>query len=145
MTGIDAIEMATDVMIGMPVVPYPPSLMPADYVGVKVPQFSFSRLSGADPILGVEMASTGEVACFGKDRYEAYLKALLASGLSVPKRNVLLSIGSYKEKLEMLPSVQKLHRMGFNLFATAGTADFIQEHGIPVKVRSSAWPAARTR
>jgi carbamoyl-phosphate synthase/aspartate carbamoyltransferase len=132
-TGIDAVEMATDVMLGLKVQPYPPMNMPKDYVGVKVPQFSFSRLSGADPILGVEMASTGEVACFGKDKYEAYLKALLATGIKAPKRNVLLSIGSYKEKLEMLPSVQKLHRLGYNIFATAGTADFIQEHGIPVK------------
>ena len=134
-TGIDAIELATDVMLNLAVTPYPPMHMPPNYVGVKVPQFSFSRLSGADPILGVEMASTGEVACFGKDRYEAYLKALLASGFQMPKKNVLLSIGSYKEKMEMLPSVQKLHRMGYNIFATAGTSDFISEHGIPVKYR----------
>ena len=133
-TGVDAIQLATDVMIGTPIQPYPPMSLPKDYVGVKVPQFSFSRLAGADPILGVEMASTGEVACFGKDRYEAYLKALLSTGISIPRRNVLLSIGSYKEKLEMLPSVQKLHRLGYNLFATAGTSDFIQEHGIPVQV-----------
>lgn len=132
-TGIDAIELATDVMIGQPVTPYPESQMPQDYVGIKVPQFSFSRLSGADPISGVEMASTGEVACFGKDKYEAYLKSLLSTGIKLPKQNILFSIGSYKEKLEMLPSVQKLHRAGFNIFATAGTADFIQEHGIPVK------------
>lgn len=132
-TGIDAIEMATKVMLDLPVVPYPDIKMPANYVGVKVPQFSFSRLSGADPVLGVEMASTGEVACFGKDRYEAYLKALISTGIRPPKKNVLLSIGSFKEKLEMLSSVQKLHRMGYNLFATAGTADFIQEHGVPVK------------
>lgn len=132
-TGIDAIEMATDVMIGMPITPYPENTMPQDYVGIKVPQFSFSRLSGADPISGVEMASTGEVACFGKDKFEAYLKALLSTGIKLPKQNILFSIGSYKEKLEMLPSVQKLHRAGFNIFATAGTADFIQEHGIPVK------------
>ncbi|ORY35403.1 hypothetical protein BCR39DRAFT_509362 [Naematelia encephala] len=132
-TGIDAIELATKVMLGFPVTPYPDVKMPANYVGVKVPQFSFSRLSGADPILGVEMASTGEVACFGKDRYEAYLKALISTGIRPPKKNILLSIGSFKEKLEMLPSVHKLHRMGYNLFATSGTADFIQEHGIPVK------------
>ena len=132
-TGIDAIEMATDVMLGLPVMPYPEVHMSQDYVGVKVPQFSFSRLSGADPISGVEMASTGEVASFGKDKYEAYLKALLSSGFQLPKKNILFSIGSYKEKLEMLPSVQKLHRARYNLFATAGTADFIQEHGIPVK------------
>ncbi|KAJ9107527.1 hypothetical protein QFC21_000984 [Naganishia friedmannii] len=132
-TGIDAIEMATKVMIGLPVQPYPDIKMPPNYVGVKVPQFSFSRLSGADPVLGVEMASTGEVACFGKDKYEAYLKALISTGIVPPKKNVLLSIGSFKEKLEMLPSVQRLHKMGYNLFATSGTADFIQEHGIPVK------------
>lgn len=132
-TGIDAIELATDVMLGLPVVPYPTSQMPQNYVGIKVPQFSFSRLSGADPISGVEMASTGEVACFGKDKYEAYLKSLLSTGIKLPKKNILFSIGSYKEKLEMLPSVQKLYRSGYNIFATAGTADFIQEHGIPVK------------
>ena len=132
-TGIDAIELATKVMLGFPVTPYPDVKMPPNYVGVKVPQFSFSRLSGADPILGVEMASTGEVACFGKDKYDAYLKALISTGIRPPKKNILLSIGSFKEKLEMLPSVHKLHRLGYNLFATAGTADFIQEHGIPVK------------
>ncbi|TYJ51733.1 carbamoyl-phosphate synthase, large subunit [Cryptococcus floricola] len=132
-TGIDAIEIATKVMLGLPCTPYPDIKMPPNYVGVKVPQFSFSRLSGADPVLGVEMASTGEVACFGKDRYDAYLKALISTGITPPKKNILLSIGSFKEKLEMLPSVQKLHRMGYNLFATAGTADFIQEHGVPVK------------
>ncbi|KAI9480499.1 MAG: hypothetical protein EXX96DRAFT_563025 [Benjaminiella poitrasii] len=132
-TGVDLIEMATLAMLGLPVTPYPKVEIPKDYVGIKVPQFSFSRLSGADPVLGVEMASTGEVACFGKDKYQAYLKALLATGLSLPKKNILLSIGSYKEKLELLPSVKKLHELGYNLFATTGTADFISEHGIPVK------------
>ena len=132
-TGIDAIELATDVMLGLPIEPYPASNLPPDYVGIKVPQFSFGRLAGADPILGVEMASTGEVACFGKDKYEAYLKALLSTGMTMPKKNVLLSIGSFKEKLEMLPSVQKLHALGYNIFATAGTSDFLQEHGVPVK------------
>lgn len=132
-TGVDAIQMATDAMLGLTVTPYPAVKLPANYVGVKVPQFSFSRLLGADPILGVEMASTGEVACFGKDRYDAYLKALLASGITLPTGNVMLSIGSFKEKMEMLPSIQKLHRLGYSLFATSGTADFIQEHGVPVK------------
>ncbi|WRT68279.1 carbamoyl-phosphate synthase, large subunit [Kwoniella shivajii] len=132
-TGIDAIELATKVMLGLPVTPYPDVKMPPNYVGVKVPQFSFSRLSGADPILGVEMASTGEVACFGKDKYEAYLKALISTGILPPKKNILLSVGSFKEKMEMLPVVHKLHRQGYNLFATAGTSDFFQEHGIPVK------------
>jgi carbamoyl-phosphate synthase/aspartate carbamoyltransferase len=132
-TGIDAIELATKVMMGISVQAYPDVGLPNDYVGIKVPQFSFSRLSGADPVLGVEMASTGEVACFGHDKFEAYLKALISTGIILPKRNILLSIGSYKEKLELLPGVQKLHAAGFKLFATSGTADFFVEHNIPCK------------
>ncbi|THH31670.1 hypothetical protein EUX98_g2495 [Antrodiella citrinella] len=132
-TGVDAIEMATKVMIGLPVEPYPELGLPSDYVGVKVPQFSFSRLSGADPVLGVEMASTGEVACFGKDKYEAYAKALISTGIVLPKKNILFSIGGYKEKLELLPSVQKLHAAGYKIFATSGTADFLTEHNVPCK------------
>ncbi|KZM24005.1 amino acid binding [Ascochyta rabiei] len=131
--GVDLIEMATKAMAGLPVTEYPPTNIPKDYVGVKVPQFSFSRLSGADPVLGVEMASTGEVACFGRDKYEAYLKGLIATGFRLPNKNILFSIGSFKDKLEMLPSIQNLHKMGYKLFATAGTADYIQEHGLPVK------------
>ncbi|KAJ1987331.1 Carbamoyl-phosphate synthase [Coemansia spiralis] len=131
-TGVDLIEMATKAMLGLPVTPYPNRGQRLNYVGVKVPQFSFSRLQGADPILGVEMASTGEVAAFGRDKYDAYLKAMLATGFQLPKKNILLSIGSYKEKVEMLPSVRRLFESGFKLFATPGTADFIQEHGIDV-------------
>ncbi|KAJ7074681.1 hypothetical protein C8F01DRAFT_1274229 [Mycena amicta] len=132
-TGIDAIEIATKVMLGLPVESYPDAGMPSDYVGVKVPQFSFSRLSGADPVLGVEMASTGEVACFGRDKYEAYLKALISTGIVPPKKNILFSVGSYREKLEILPSVQKLSAAGYNIFATSGTADFLTEHNVPCK------------
>ena len=135
-TGIDAIEMATKVMLNIPVESYPDSALPPDYVGVKVPQFSFSRLSGADPVLGVEMASTGEVACFGHDKYEAYLKALISTGIVPPNKNILFSIGSYREKLELLPSVQKLSAAGYNIFATTGTADFMAEHGVRCKVCS---------
>ncbi|RKP39607.1 hypothetical protein BJ085DRAFT_17869 [Dimargaris cristalligena] len=141
--GIDLIEMATKAMLGLPVEPYPastlsppvpsPGAQPTPVVGIKVPQFSFSRLLGADPILGVEMASTGEVACFGRDKYEAYIKALLSTGIQLPKKNILISIGSYKEKHEMLPSVQRLHALGYRLFGTGGTADFMQEHGVPVQ------------
>lgn len=130
---VDLIEMATKAMIGAPFTEYPPVNVPKNYVGVKVPQFSFSRLTGADPVLGVEMASTGEVASFGRDKYESYLKALLSTGFRLPKRNILFSIGSYKEKFEMLPSIGKLHQIGYNLFATAGTADFLKENGVPVK------------
>ncbi|VVT55503.1 uncharacterized protein SAPINGB_P004629 [Magnusiomyces paraingens] len=131
--GVDLIELATKAIAGYDVSPYPPVEIPEDYVAIKVPQFSFSRLSGADPILGVEMASTGEVATFGHNKYEAYLKSLIATGFTLPKKNILLSIGSYKEKMELLPSVKKLHQLGYSLFATSGTADFIQEHGIPVQ------------
>ncbi|KIV93692.1 protein pyrABCN [Exophiala mesophila] len=131
--GLDLIELATKVIMDKPIVPYPPLNIPAGYVGVKAPQFSFSRLSGADPVLGVEMASTGEVASFGRDRYEAYIKATISTGFKLPEKNILLSIGSFKDKMEMLPSVRKLHEMGYNLFATAGTADFLEEHGVKVK------------
>ncbi|KAJ3154205.1 hypothetical protein HDU86_004749 [Geranomyces michiganensis] len=140
--GVDLIELATKAMTGQPYTAYPPMEVRKDYVAIKVPQFSFSRLAGADPILGVEMASTGEVACFGRDKYEAYMKALLATGFTTPKKNVLISIGSFKEKLEFLPSVQRLHQMGYQLFATTGTADFMEEHGIPVKVLEALDDAA---
>ncbi|KAG8527659.1 uncharacterized protein KY384_007812 [Bacidia gigantensis] len=131
--GIDLIEMATKAIMGVEVAEYPPVEIPNEYVGVKVPQFSFSRLSGADPVLGVEMASTGEVACFGRDKYEAYIKALVSTGFRLPKQNILLSIGSFKDKAELLPSIRKLHQLGYKLFATAGTADYLQEHAVPVQ------------
>ncbi|GMM32351.1 bifunctional carbamoylphosphate synthetase/aspartate transcarbamylase [Martiniozyma asiatica (nom. inval.)] len=131
--GVNMIEMATKAIMDLPVTPYPGEKLQDDYVAIKVPQFSFSRLSGADPVLGVEMASTGEVACFGHNKYEAYLKSLISTGFQLPKKNILLSVGSYKEKQELLPAIKKLYQLGYNLFATAGTADFIQEHGIPVK------------
>ncbi|KAH6659653.1 hypothetical protein BKA67DRAFT_545274 [Truncatella angustata] len=131
--GVDLIEMATKAIMDVPFVAYPATTIAPDCVGVKVPQFSFSRLSGADPVLGVEMASTGEVACFGANKYEAYLKALISTGFKIPNANILLSIGSYKDKQEILPSVAKMQKLGYKLFATAGTADFLQENGIPVQ------------
>jgi carbamoyl-phosphate synthase/aspartate carbamoyltransferase len=131
--GVDLIEMATKAIVGIPFEEYPKIERPADCVGVKVPQFSFSRLSGADPVLGVEMASTGEVASFGADKYEAYLKALISTGFKIPKNNILLSIGSYKDKEELLPSIKKLQELGYKLFATAGTADFLGSHGVQVQ------------
>lgn len=130
--GTDLIEMATKAIMDLPVAPYPGEKLPDDYCAVKVPQFSFSRLAGADPVLGVEMASTGEVACFGRNKYEAYLKSLISSGFRLPKKNIMFSIGSFKEKQELLPSIRKLYELGFNLFATAGTSDFLMEHQIPV-------------
>ena len=131
--GFDLIELATKGIMGLPVQAYPPLENRRDYVGVKVPQFSFSRLSGADPVLGVEMASTGEVACFGRDKYEAYLKALISTDFKLPRKNILLSIGSFKDKMDLLPSIEKLHKLGYCLFATANTTSFLEEHGVSVK------------
>lgn len=107
-------------------------------VALKVPVFSFSRLRGADVLLGVEMASTGEVAGFGEDRYEAYLKAQLSTGLKIPKKNILISVGCFKHKNELISSVRTLEELGYNLFASIGTADFYTEHGI--KIKPVDWP-----
>uniref|UniRef100_A0A8C5FW57 Multifunctional protein CAD n=1 Tax=Gadus morhua TaxID=8049 RepID=A0A8C5FW57_GADMO len=135
--GVDLVALATRVIMGEEVEPI--GLMRGKgVVGVKVPQFSFSRLAGADVVLGVEMASTGEVACFGENRYEAYLKAMLSTGFKIPKKNILLSIGSFKNKSELLPTVQALESMGYDLYASLGTADFYNEHG--VKVKAVDWP-----
>jgi len=101
-----------------------------DHVGVKAPQFSFSRLKGADPRLGVEMASTGEVATFGEDLEEALLKSLLATGFKIPKKNILLTIGSMKDKVDFLPQAQKLAEAGFNIFATKNTSKLLDDNGI---------------
>ncbi|CAD6208372.1 GSCOCG00003378001-RA-CDS [Cotesia congregata] len=95
--------------------------------------FSFSRLAGADVTLGVEMASTGEVACFGDNRYEAYLKGMMSTGFHIPEKGILLSIGSFKHKMELLPSIRSLHKMGYKLYASMGTADFYTEHGVDVE------------
>lgn len=131
--GVDLIEMATKAIMDIPFEAYPEVSRIERCVGVKVPQFSFSRLSGADPVLGVEMASTGEVASFGSDKYEAYLKALISTGFKIPKKNILLSIGSYTEKQELLPSIRKLEELGYNLYATQGTSNFLESHGVKVQ------------
>ncbi|CAH0554904.1 unnamed protein product [Brassicogethes aeneus] len=128
----DFVAMATRVVMGEPVEPVD-VLNGCGKVGVKVPQFSFSRLAGADFMLGVEMASTGEVACFGENRYEAYLKAMMSTGFSIPKKSILLSIGSFKHKMELLPSMRALQKMGYKLYASLGTADFYNEHGVDVE------------
>lgn len=133
------VAMATRAIIGEEVEPVD-ILKGKGKVGVKVPQFSFSRLAGADVMLGVEMASTGEVACFGENRYEAYLKAMISTGFRVPNNSILLSIGSYKHKSELLPSVRTLEKMGYKLYASMGTADFYMEHGI--NVEAVVWPFA---
>ncbi|CAD7089875.1 unnamed protein product [Hermetia illucens] len=127
----DFVAMATRVIIGLPTDPVE-VLHGCGKVGVKVPQFSFSRLAGADVQLGVEMASTGEVACFGDNRYEAYLKAMMSTGFQIPKKAILLSIGSFKHKVELLPSIRELSKMGYKLYASMGTGDFYAEHGVDV-------------
>ena len=112
--------------------------MDLDYVGVKAPQFSFSRLHGADPVLSVEMASTGEVACIGNDLNEAFLKSLLSVGFVMPKKTILLSTGPIKNKAYLLESIKQLAQMGFELYATEGTARFLEENMIKASVLN--WP-----
>ncbi|GFT04195.1 CAD protein [Nephila pilipes] len=133
----DFIALATQVIMGLKPEPVF-DLLAGDRVGVKVPQFSFSRLDGADVTLGVEMASTGEVACFGENVYEAYLKSLLSTGFQLPEKAVLLSIGSYKHKEELLPYVRILQNMNFKLYASTGTADFYSTKGISIE--PVEWP-----
>ncbi|XP_055599660.1 CAD protein [Uranotaenia lowii] len=128
----DFVAMATKVIVGLSVEPVD-VLHGCGKVGVKVPQFSFARLAGADVMLGVEMASTGEVACFGDNRYEAYLKAMMSTGFQIPKRAILLSIGSFKHKVELLSCIRTLQKMGYKLYASMGTGDFYTEHGIDVE------------
>ena len=109
-----------------------------DYVGVKAPQFSFTRLGGADPTLSVEMASTGEVGCIGDDFEEAFLKAMLSVGFKLPVQGILLSTGETKKKAEFLPALKDLSTRGVALYGTIGTAKFYQDHGI--EIESVAWP-----
>jgi carbamoyl-phosphate synthase large subunit len=109
-----------------------------DYVGVKAPQFSFARLLNADPVLGVDMSSTGEVGCIGENYYEAIIKSMLSVGYSYPKKNVLISSGPSRGKLELLNSAKLLKENGFNIFATEGTHRYFQDNG--VKNTLLYWP-----
>ena len=104
-----------------------------EHVGVKAPQFSFSRLDGADPVLSVEMASTGEVGCFGENFEEAFLKSMISVGFKIPKKGVLFSIGNLKNKIDLLPAAEFFVEKKMKIFATPGTADFLLENGIPVE------------
>jgi len=132
------ISIATDIMLGIDVVKPEKSSFDLEYVGVKAPQFSFSRLAKADPILGVEMASTGEVGCIGEDYYEAILKAMLSVGYTIPKKNIFLSTGTARSKTELLNSCKMLFELGFNLFATPGTQQFLSENGVAATILH--WP-----
>ena len=136
-TKYNFIDMATKAMIGIKESgKY--NTIDLDYVGIKAPQFSFSRLRGADPVSGVEMASTGEVACLGENINEAFLKSLFAVGFELPKKNILLSTGTVKDKADLLESVRKLKEMGYELYATGGTHKFLEQNGI--KTMMLNWP-----
>ncbi|MCK9208915.1 MAG: ATP-grasp domain-containing protein, partial [Salinivirgaceae bacterium] len=135
---VNLIEMATKVMLGQNVKKLDKSIFELDCIGVKAPQFSFARLAQADPVLGVDMSSTGEVGCIGDSYYEAILKAMLSVGYSVPKKNILLSTGPMRSKVELVNSCKMLIEKGYNLFATKGTAQFLSLNGIPVTALH--WP-----
>jgi carbamoyl-phosphate synthase large subunit len=124
------IEIATQVMLDAPYQKPDKSLFELDYVGVKAPQFSFARLLNADPVLGVDMSSTGEVGCIGENFYEAILKSMLSVGYSIPKKNILISSGPARSKVELIQSAKLLSERGFNLFATGGTKTFLSDNGI---------------
>lgn len=128
---INFIELATRIMLGLPVEKPNKNEFDLDYVGIKASQFSFNRLQKADPVLGVDMASTGEVGCIGDDVSEAILKSMLAVGQRIPEKNILLSTGMAKQKVAMLDAAKLLTSKGYNLYATGGTHRFLKENGVP--------------
>lgn len=131
---LNFVDLATKVIMGTDVLRIDKSCFELDYVGVKAPQFSFTRIKGADPVLSVEMTSTGEVACLGDNFEEAFLKALLSVGFELPKKNILLSTGPFECKSFFLPLAKKLQDMGFKLYATPGTHDFMKFQGIQSQI-----------
>ena len=136
---INLIEIATKIMLGIPVEAPEKSLFDIDYVGIKASQFSFNRLQKADPVLGVDMASTGEVGCLGDDQRYAILESMLSVGYRIPKKNILLSTGTAKQKAAMLDAAKMLVSNGFNLYATGGTSKYLEENGI--KNTRVYWPS----
>jgi carbamoyl-phosphate synthase large subunit len=132
------IELATKVMLGVPAEKPLKTVFELDYVGVKAPQFSFSRLAKADPVLGVDMSSTGEVGCIGEGFYEAILKAMFSVGYRVPKKSILLSTGPARSKVELLNSAKALREKGHKLYATRGTQQFLKNAGVEAHV--AYWP-----
>ena len=135
------IDLSTKIMLGIPVEKPDKSLFDLEYIGVKASQFSFSRLAKADPVLGVDMSSTGEVGCIGEDYYEAILKSMLSVGYKIPEKNILLSTGPVRSKIEMLDSAKLLHKNGYTLFATRGTTNFLESHDIPATTLH--WPDSK--
>lgn len=136
---INFIELATRVMLGLPVEKPNKNAFDLDYVGIKASQFSFNRLQKADPVLGVDMASTGEVGCIADDTSEAILKSMLSVGYRIPEKNILLSTGTSKQKVAMLDAARMLAQKGYNLYATGGTHHFLEENGI--KSTHVYWPS----
>ncbi len=128
---INFIDLATKVMLGIPVEKPNSNVFDLDYVGIKASQFSFSRLQGADPVLGVDMSSTGEVGCLGESTSEALMTSMLSVGHRIPKKGVLLSTGSAKQKADLLESAHRLHKKGYQLYATAGTHLYLNDNAIP--------------
>ena len=128
---INFIDIATRIMLGLPVEKPNKSLFDFDYVGVKASQFSFNRLQKADPVIGVDMTSTGEVGCLGEDANAALLTSMLSVGMRVPKKNVLFSIGSPKQKAQMLEAARQLIAKGYRIYATQGTSNFLNEANVP--------------
>ena len=127
---LNFIELATKVMLGLPVEKPEKNLFDLDYVGIKASQFSFNRLQKADPVLGVDMASTGEVGCIGDDTSCAVLKAMLSVGYRIPEKNVLMSTGTLKQKVDLLQAARELKAKGYNIFATGGSSKFLTENGV---------------
>lgn len=135
---INFIDLATQIMLGKKVEKPHKTLFDIDYVGIKASQFSFSRLQKADPVLGVDMVSTGEVGCLGNDTNDAILKSMLSVGYKIPQQSILLSTGTAKQKVDMLAAAELLHKNGYKLFATGGTHTMLAENNIPsIRV---AWP-----
>ncbi len=125
-------------MLGIPFTKPDKSMFDIDYIGIKAPQFSFSRLQKADPVLGVDMASTGEVGCIGDSYYEAILKAMLSVGYRIPEKNIMISSGPTRSKTVLLECCHQLHQKNYAIFATPGTAGFLASNGIPSTILH--WP-----
>ncbi len=140
---LNLIDLATKVMLGVPVEKPHKNLFDLDYVGIKASQFSFNRLQKADPVLGVDMSSTGEVGCLGEDTNDALLKAMLSVGQRIPKKNILLSTGGAKEKAELLDAARQLANHGYNLYATGGTSRYLTENGI--ENTTVYWPSEQEK
>ncbi len=136
---INLIDLATKIMLGIPVEKPDRTIFDLDYVGIKASQFSFNRLQNADPVLGVDMVSTGEVGCLGEDTDAALIKAMLAVGQRIPEHSVLLSTGGPKQKADMLDAARNLHRHGYKLYATEGTSRYLSDYGI--ENTTVSWPS----